>query len=545
MTVSADGIQSLYPTIRELLKASGSPGLSVGVLHHDEVVHTAHFGLRNVDQVDAPDDNTIYHVASLTKIITATAVALLVHDGILDWNLPIWHYLAEFAQRKDEIGQQCTLIDLLSNRTGIALANALYGQKLGEFLLPKNEIVHTACRLEAIKPFRSAFVYSQWNYALVTEIIERMTGQTFGTYVLNKILRPLGMDRTSFRPEEGWNTACPYVIDDDGTPHRITSLNLTDESGFAGANAARSTIKDLLAFFQALLSAFNDQSKRNVDSTDSSPLKNVRKIFNPQITVGKRASDGISYCLGLYRNLLPNNLGISSVNNLLFGAKRMPRIGAKFPGTAIYHHTGNLPGYFVSAFLIPSTSSAVIVLTNSLPFADPTDFVGQLIISHLLNEPPCDMLTLCKLGRSASLAWYQGLAAQLERDKTTRPPPLPLSAYKGDYFNAAGNFCLSIAAYQEEKGLDLGLIMTVQNKPLTKYQLKPYDGNTFYWPANRDAELKQGMWPIISVGWHKVTFVADNEGVVTQLLWGHDPSVKDAERFQRKGVLDKSKLAKF
>lgn len=193
MAALADSIQSLHPVISKVLEASGSPGLSLGVLHHGKIIHTAHFGRRDLNKSLLPDDNTIYHVASLTKLIAAGAVSSLVNEGVLDWNLPVRHYLQDFAQREDELGQKCTLIDLLSNRSGIAMANALWGQKCGEFLLPKNEIVHTACHLEATKPFRSSFFYSQWNYALVSEIVERVTGQTFGTYVKDKILQPLSM----------------------------------------------------------------------------------------------------------------------------------------------------------------------------------------------------------------------------------------------------------------------------------------------------------------------------------------------------------------
>lgn len=539
MAALADSIQSLHPVISKVLEASGSPGLSLGVLHHGKIIHTAHFGRRDLNKPHLPDDNTIYHVASLTKLIAAGAVSSLVNEGVLDWNLPVRHYLPDFAQREDELGQKCTLIDLLSNRSGIAMANALWGQKCGEFLLPKNEIVHTACHLEAAKPFRSSFFYSQWNYALVSEIVERVTGQTFGTYVKDKILQPLSMQRTSFMRQEGENTACPYAVGDDRTPYRIVSANMTDETGFAGANAARSSIKDLLSLYRSLLFAFKHQSEHDTNSTKGSPFKHVRSILSPHIGVGSSKIDDVAYCLGLYRTRLPNNLGISSMNNLLLGPKRMPRIGISSPGLEVYHHTGNVPGYFASAFLIPSTESAVVVLTNALPFVDPTDFVGQLLVSHLLGEqPPQNLLELCKIGRSASLASYKALTVQLEKHKTTLPPEFPLTAYEGDYFNAAGNFILSISKQGE------GLLMTVQNMPKTKYQLVPYDGNTFYWPANRNAELKQCMWPIMSTGWHKVTFGATNNAIVDQLIWKHDPFGR-AEVFHKRYVLGRLRLGKL
>ena len=537
MTLS-DRMQSLRPAISELLEASGSPGLSLGVLHHGQIIQTAHFGRRNIDEPHAPNDDTIYHIASLTKLITAGVVASLVNDGVLDWDLPVRHYLPDF-QRADELGQNCTLIDLLSHRSGIARADALWGQQLSEFLIPKGEIVHTACHLAAIKPFRDSFFYSQWNYALVTEIVERVTSQSFGSYVQEKILNPLGMQRTSFMRQEGENTALPYAVDDHQTPHRIPSLNITDETGFAGAMAARSTIKDLLSLYRSLLFAFKHQSKHNTHSTEGSPFAHIRSIFSPYSEMGGHKIDDVAYCLGQYRTRLPNNLGVASVNNLILGPRRMPRIGSGSAGLEVYHHTGNIPGYFASAFLIPSTESAIVVLTNSLPSMDPTDFVGQLLMSHLLGEqPPQNLLELCKLGQARLRAGYKALAAQLEPRKDARPPLFRLAAYEGDYFNAAGNFLLTIT--QRGKGL----LMTMQNMPLTQYQLFPYDGNTFYWPANHNAEVKRCMWPIFSPGRHKVTFGATRKENVDHLIWQHDP-FGTAEVFSKRSVSAQRQLGKL
>ncbi|KAI4123827.1 MAG: hypothetical protein LQ338_005087 [Usnochroma carphineum] len=533
-----ESIRSLHPTISSIREASGSPGLSLGVSHHGKTIHTAHFGKRDLDRGLAPNDETIYHVASLTKIIAAGAVSQLVNEGILDWELPVRHYLPEFAERQDDLGRHCTLIDLLSNRSGIALANALWGQKHGEFLLPKNQIVQTACQLDAVKPFRDSFVYSQWNYALVTEIIERTTNQSFGTYVKAKLLEPLGLERTSFMRQEGDNIAVPYAISDDMSPMRISPLNMTDETGFAGGYAARSSIRDLLLLYQSLLRAYAHQMEHDTRVTEGSPFKEVATILSPYISVGKASINDVAYCLGLYRTRLPNYLGMSSINSLLIGSNRMPRIGTDFPGVEVFHHTGNVPGYFASAFLIPSTETAIVVLSNSLSFVDPTDLVGQLLVSHLLRDPPLpDLQELCDHGRVASLTSYERFVAQLERHRTTQPPQLPLFAYEGDYVNSAGNFILSISQSQS------GLRLTVQDMPLTTYELVPYDGNTFYWPANRNEEIKQSMWPIVSIGPHKIKFEVD-KGVVQRLVWKHDP-YGNPEVFGRRGTSRKARPGKL
>lgn len=109
----------------EKVKGSGSPGLSLTVLYHVEVLYTTHFGRRDLNKSDSPDDNTIYNFASVIKLFASNAVANLIHEAILNWNLSIQHYLPEIAKREDKPGQKCSLIDFLSNRLGITKANGL------------------------------------------------------------------------------------------------------------------------------------------------------------------------------------------------------------------------------------------------------------------------------------------------------------------------------------------------------------------------------------------------------------------------------------
>lgn len=123
-------IQALNPTFADILATSGSPALSFGVLYKGEVVYSGHFGRRDSTHYLAPDDNTIYHIASLTKVLTAAAVASLVEEGKLGWDVPIREYLPDFQRRKDELGLRCTLRDLLSNRSGLAVATALWGSAI-------------------------------------------------------------------------------------------------------------------------------------------------------------------------------------------------------------------------------------------------------------------------------------------------------------------------------------------------------------------------------------------------------------------------------
>lgn len=529
METVAERLQSVRPAISELFVTSGCPGLSLGVLHQGRLVHTEHFGCRDISTDSPPNDKTIYRIASLSKPITVGVVASLVDEGALDWNTPIREYLPEFGERRDEVGQKATLIDLLSNRTGLAIANALWGQKNGVFLMPKDEIVHTSCFVPTVRPFRKSFVYGNWNYALVTEVVERVTGKNFGEVVKERILDPLNMQRTTYGMPEDDNMCASHAIRNDGTPCKIPYFNYSDRTGMAGGGAGKSTIEDLLILYKSMLFAYNHQAKTGLTSTPGSPLTQLQTVFAPYINPGPSPIEDQAYCLGLYKTRLPGKLGMASINSAYLGVKRMPIFGAKHAGLEIWHHTANLPGSLASSFFVPSTETAIVVVTNCLGLSDPTDGIGQLILSALLNEPPCeDYVGISKAVSQNALGVYEHLNNLLAQGKTSEPPQHPLTAYEGDYYNFARTVVLSISAR------DTGLLMIVQHDGRVTYSLLPYDGDTFYWPADRESELcKEAMYPIPLPGWHKISFSTGRDGVVESLTWGHD-TLSKPEVFRRK-----------
>ena len=527
-------LTSLHPTINELLTQSCSPALSIGVLHKGSIVHTAHFGRRDALDPTPPDDNTLYHVASLTKLMTAGVIANLVDKGILSWDTPISEYLPAFKRRQDDIGRKTNISDLLSNRTGIAVATARWGQQAGEFVTPKSEVVNVACDLEAVKPFREAFVYSNWNYGLITELVEAVTREPFSKCVEEVILKPLGMWRTTLNPPKVDNVASIHAIRDNGSACKIPYAKWSDDTSFSAGAGARSSIKELLLMYKSLLAAYNHQATYNVDFTPGEPFRHLRTIFTPHVKVDKKSSiDMQAYCLGAYRSQLPNNLSVASVNNFLLGKRKRELIGTGASGLEIFHHTATFPGYLASMFLIPSTESAVVALTNSLPLFDPTDFAAQLIVSVLLREQtPQQFVKLSKSIRDSTILAYEMLAGYLESQKTGQAPRFPLQAYEGDYYDKAGNYYNRVVA--REKSLH----MIVNGLLLTNYDLLPYDGNTFYWPPNREDEIcNRGMFLFLYPGFHKVSFGSSVKGgSVDQMTWHHDPSASPETFSKREAV---------
>lgn len=96
MKETIDRLQALGPVIIRICAISGTPGVSIGVLHHNEVIYTAGLGIRDVGLSLPPDENTIYHIASMSKAVTVAAVGILVDEKYLDWVTPICTLVPEF-----------------------------------------------------------------------------------------------------------------------------------------------------------------------------------------------------------------------------------------------------------------------------------------------------------------------------------------------------------------------------------------------------------------------------------------------------------------
>ncbi len=529
------GLKSQLPAIASILRASGTPSLSVGVFDQGRPTFTHHFSKNGTSFV--PNDDTVYYIASLSKLLAICAAATLVTDGVLDWDVPVREYLPTFRQREDDIGMKATLRDLASNRTGLANPTFFWGQQNGDNVIDKRQFVKTATAIEAQKAFRTSFIYSNWNFILIHAIIEQVTGKSFSDVMQDKIITPLGLVRTTFELPVLTNFAVAYAVKDDGNHSKIPTNSYTAASGLSAVGGGKSTLSEMMTIYSALLSAYAHQKKHGVDVTPDSPFTHLRTIFEPHVVVDQSKPEASqSYCLGIYRTELPGNLSIASLNALLL-RKKTPLFGLDLSGTEVFHHTGNLPGYFHSMYLLPGTHSGVVCLSNATPLMDPTDFSAQLLLGALLGSRTMpDYASVALSARLNQVGWYTQLDKFLQTNRTDKPPTLALTSYCGAYANRANTLVLEVTVVEQR------LQISVRGRPSTTYHLLPWNDDTFYWAANRDREVcEKAMWPIPSPQWHLITFCLGQRGVET-LKWQVDPIARGPELFQRQHEGRRTKL---
>jgi CubicO group peptidase (beta-lactamase class C family) len=528
-TTIAARLHQQSTTISNLLDSGGAPGLSLGVFHQGHIIHTQHFGKRAVGTNEVPDDDSVYGIASTFKIVAVCAVARLVTDGVLEWDVPIRKYLPEIDQRKDELSENCTLRDLICHRTGLALANLYWGQQNGEALSTKKDFLRIVNHLPMVKPFRSAFIYAQWNFNLLHIIVERATKKSFNDYVREVIFDPLNLKTPTYDDPVGTNIMRAHANRNDGTAVRILNGGFDSASGLAAGGGGKSGIQDQLNLCIALLAAYEHQVKNNVDTTPGSPFTQLRTIFTPQIVFPGARIEDQAYCLGLYRTKVPGNLSCASINGALpkkhvFKFGQNDRSG-KLVNEEIFHHSSTTPGFMGAMFLVPRTQSGVIVHTNASARLDTADYAAQILLAALFDmQIPKVYPDLTNAVVKMQFGWFEKLNQFLEGCKTDVPPTHPLSTYAGTYRNSIHSTKLVITVK------DVGLHVSLQGMPKSTFDLQPCDGDTFYWPADRENELvDHAMLYNLFPGFHLFNFTT-NEKRVLSVSWQHEQKM-DAEEF--------------
>ena len=234
------------------IAAGAAPGGVLAVGRYGRIVHMKGYGRQDTAASSAPvDENTMWDMASLTKVIATTTAAMMLEEwGQLDLDRTVASYLPEFsAPDKAAI----TVRMIVTHRGGLEAFAALYKEFKGreEYLTQTN-----ARPLKSIPGTET--VYSDWDMILTQFIIERITGLTLDRFVTEKIFAPLGMTSTMFNPDSAQFFAriAPTEIDSarGGLVHgKVHDENAWAMGGVSGHAGLFSSARDLTIFSQMLL----------------------------------------------------------------------------------------------------------------------------------------------------------------------------------------------------------------------------------------------------------------------------------------------------
>ena len=227
------------------------PGGVLAVGHRGAVAHLHAFGRLTYD-ADAPpvSAGTLYDLASLTKVVATTTMAMiLVDEGTLHLDQPVQELLPGFQGPGKE---RVTVCHLLTHSAGLDATAPLYKEIRG-----KAAYLERIQAMDLSYPPGSRSLYSDLGIILLGEILERTAGRPLDVFARERIFEPLGMRHTLFRPPAAlWPRIAP--TENDPWRRRVVQGEVHDENAFAMGGVAPhaglfSTAGDLARFAQMML----------------------------------------------------------------------------------------------------------------------------------------------------------------------------------------------------------------------------------------------------------------------------------------------------
>lgn len=321
----------------KMVKDWDIPGASIGIVKNGKLIFTGNYGVLEEGKKEKPNEQTLYAIASNSKAFTSAMVGMLVQEGKLSWDDKVKKHLPYFAMYDPWVSEHITIRDILCHRSGL-------GTFSGDNIWYKSnatskEIIEHIKYIPQAYEFRAGFGYSNLMYITAGEIIKTVTGKTWGDNVQERILDPLGMNRT------------------------ISSIKDLDKKGnFASPHARKEENNivipwvnwDNVAATGGLISSVEDVSKwmifnlyNGIIGNDTLLSKNTRNtVWTPH-----------------------NNFPINHTDTNFdqhFAAYGLGWSLGDYHGRMKVAHTGGYDGMITAITLIPDENIGVVVLTNGV-----------------------------------------------------------------------------------------------------------------------------------------------------------------------------------
>jgi len=394
--------------VSDLFARGGQPAIAYGIVAGGELVHSAGFGAR-VLGAGAPDADTVFRIASMSKSFTASAILLLRDAGALALDDPAAEYVPELA------GWTCgsadaapvTIRQLLTMTAGFPTDDPWGDRQQGLPITAFDQLLAAGVSFNWAPGTR--FEYSNLGYAILGRVLTMASGVLYDEFIRTRLLAPLGLTRTGFNADEfdQENLAVGYRHGLGGW----AEVPFDPYGAFAPMGGVFSTVSDLARWVAGFAAAFPPDGTGDADGDgeghDAHPLRPAsrRQMQLPQAVTGWRAAGRLPggppvppeyYGFGLFVDEDPSRGRVVS-------------------------HSGGYPGFGSNMRWHPATGIGVIALGNGT-YAPMSPLTG-LVLDALVPSSSAYQVALAPAATAAGQAgkagapWPQTLAAQDKADR--------------------------------------------------------------------------------------------------------------------------------
>jgi D-alanyl-D-alanine carboxypeptidase len=185
--------------INAQLPGAPVPGVAVGIVRDGALVDFLSFGKVDMESGAAPTARSIARVASVTKTFTATAIMQMRDASLLALDDPLLLYIPEFTIAQAVSGplEGVTIRRMLTHHSGLSTEHPDLDWDAPDF--PTTEhLMDSLEKVQVVIPQDSQWKYSNLAYALLGEVITRLSGKPYVEYVHDEIIGPVGLENTAF-----------------------------------------------------------------------------------------------------------------------------------------------------------------------------------------------------------------------------------------------------------------------------------------------------------------------------------------------------------
>lgn len=340
-------VQSIRKQIMEELPLWDQPSISVGIIKNGEVVLKEGFGFADEGKNLKADADTMYQIGSCSKAFTAAAVALLVDQGKIGWDVPVKTYMPWIEFKDPFVTENVTVRDLLCHRTGLPRHDAYW---IGT-PVTREEMVRNLRNMQPCWSFRSQWCYQNTCYVAAGMLIETVSGMSWEEFVKENIFLPLGMNRSTFYVDviEGdANRAAPYarcLPTDMNGYEQVPFLKSVQEDMAKGigapygpAGSIMSTINDMMKWVAFNLNNGKVGDKQIISEANMKEIHKPQMLMSEPLLVPFPEQDFYSYAMGWFTE--------------------------SYRGHMMVEHGGNINGFSALVTMIPDMELGVVTLTN-------------------------------------------------------------------------------------------------------------------------------------------------------------------------------------
>ncbi|SDJ11853.1 serine hydrolase [Chryseobacterium jejuense] len=315
-------------------------GAAVAIVKDGKVIHKKGYGVKSIDTKSPIDEHTNFEIASNSKAFTTAALSILVDEGKISWDDHVKKYIPEFKMYNDYVTENFTIEDLLCHRSGLGLGagDLMMFPDGTDFTI--NDVIKSFQYFTPVSAFRTQFNYDNQLYLVAGEVIARVSGMNWETFVQKRIMDPLQMQNT------------------------FSSIShVKDLSLMASPHSSESGSIKKISLYGAMVNGAAGGIVSNVDDMSKWMLVQLHKGkygsgLEKQLFTKERQNE--MWTIHTVDQINPNPRYNQHFNGYGLGWNL-----SDIKGNLSVSHTGGLPGMLSVVTMIPDLNLGIVILTNT------------------------------------------------------------------------------------------------------------------------------------------------------------------------------------